>query len=383
LYSQDRISELNPTKLISGVVWTKSILRLFVLVANALKNNEPVLLVGETGCGKTTVCQKLADAFDNLLYTVNAHQNTETGDLIGQQRPVRNRSAIEFELKHLLVQDITQATGVLVSEKSIAELLKEYSALTKSNLDAFVDSPNTTKIAELRTKFLALFEWSDGALVAAMKSGSYFLLDEISLADDSVLERMNSVLEPSRTMFLAEKGPFDSLVTATDGFQFLATMNPGGDYGKRELSPALRNRFTEIWVPPITDYEDITKIVVAKLNANTLNELVPPMIDFAQWFTSTYSTAATSSVSVRDMLACVDFMNFDEKVPLTRLFHALSMVYIDTLGANPAGLLSINSSSLAAERQKCIKKLSEILKYEEVFKLHAEDPLFNSTPKSF
>ena len=29
-------------------------------------------------------------------------------------------------------------------------------------------------------------------------------------------------------------------------------MNPGGDFGKRELSPALRNRFTEIWVDPIT-----------------------------------------------------------------------------------------------------------------------------------
>jgi len=29
-------------------------------------------------------------------------------------------------------------------------------------------------------------------------------------------------------------------------------MNPGGDFGKRELSPALRNRFTEIWVEPIT-----------------------------------------------------------------------------------------------------------------------------------
>jgi midasin len=29
-------------------------------------------------------------------------------------------------------------------------------------------------------------------------------------------------------------------------------MNPGGDFGKRELSPALRNRFTEIWVEPLT-----------------------------------------------------------------------------------------------------------------------------------
>lgn len=26
----------------------------------------------------------------------------------------------------------------------------------------------------------------------------------------------------------------------------MATMNPGGDFGKRELSPALRSRFTEV-----------------------------------------------------------------------------------------------------------------------------------------
>lgn len=39
-----------------------------------------------------------------------------------------------------------------------------------------------------------LFEWVDGPLVNAMKKGSVFLADEISLADDSVLERLNSLL---------------------------------------------------------------------------------------------------------------------------------------------------------------------------------------------
>jgi len=43
-----------------------------------------------------------------------------------------------------------------------------------------------------------LFEWQDGPLVISMRSGSILLVDEISLADDSVLERLNSVLEPSR-----------------------------------------------------------------------------------------------------------------------------------------------------------------------------------------
>lgn len=36
-----------------------------------------------------------------------------------------------------------------------------------------------------------LFHWHDGPLVLAMKEGGVFLMDEISLADDSVLERLN------------------------------------------------------------------------------------------------------------------------------------------------------------------------------------------------
>jgi midasin len=37
-----------------NVVWTKSMKRLFTLVRHCLQHKEPVLLVGETGCGKTT-----------------------------------------------------------------------------------------------------------------------------------------------------------------------------------------------------------------------------------------------------------------------------------------------------------------------------------------
>ena len=39
-----------------------------------------------------------------------------------------------------------------------------------------------------------------------MKNGGVFLIDEISLADDSVLERLNSVLEAERFLTLTEKG---------------------------------------------------------------------------------------------------------------------------------------------------------------------------------
>ncbi|XLT62718.1 hypothetical protein HN873_019242, partial [Arachis hypogaea] len=52
----------------------------------------------------------------------------------------------------------------------------------------------------LHKKWQSIFEWQDGPLVKAMRGGDLFLVDEISLADDSVFERLNSVLEPKRTL---------------------------------------------------------------------------------------------------------------------------------------------------------------------------------------
>lgn len=72
------------------IVWTKNSIRLCCLLFRALKYKEPVLLVGETGCGKTTFCQLYADLQQHELYTVNCHMNTESSDFIGSLRPVRS-----------------------------------------------------------------------------------------------------------------------------------------------------------------------------------------------------------------------------------------------------------------------------------------------------
>ena len=89
---------------------------------------------------------------------------------------------------------------------------------------------------------MRLFEWCDGPLVSALKDGTPFLIDEISLADDSVLERLNSVLETEKTLVLAEKGGSEDskkgdieTIVANENFRLMATMNPGGDFGKKEV----------------------------------------------------------------------------------------------------------------------------------------------------
>ena len=56
-----------------NIVWTFEMRRMAVLTAKALEFNEPVLLVGSTGCGKTTVCQILADIKEKELRILNCH----------------------------------------------------------------------------------------------------------------------------------------------------------------------------------------------------------------------------------------------------------------------------------------------------------------------
>ena len=200
----------------STIVWTKAMRRLAVLVFTSIKYKEPLLLVGETGCGKTTVCQIIAKFLGKELVTVNAHQNTETGDLLGAQRPVRNKFETQSRLFNHLIEIFTALEIKVGDDLTLEHLLTNYKALTIP--DELKDLAN--KIEEEKKNLTLLFEWSDGPLVRAMKLGDFFLLDEISLADDSVLERLNSVLEPERSLLLAEKGTEDAFITAEETFEF-------------------------------------------------------------------------------------------------------------------------------------------------------------------
>ncbi|KAI4269451.1 MAG: hypothetical protein L6R38_007465, partial [Xanthoria sp. 2 TBL-2021] len=342
-----------------GVVLTKSMRRLYILVTQALKNREPVLLVGETGSGKTTICQVVAAAMQLQLHIVNAHQNLETGDLIGSQRPIRSRHLIEARLHEQLNRLLSEHLGSTdLGDNSLKTLLQLYQNCPKRLLENLPLQARQSLDQSL-LQFNALFEWVDGSLVSAMKAGHHFLLDEISLADDSVLERLNSVLEPSRKVYLAEKGIDDALVAAVDGFQFLATMNPGGDYGKKELSPALRNRFTEIWVPHASDQDEMEEILNYKLGQLHAH-FAKPMVAFAHWYGGRFANA-TPQLSIRDLLAWVAFFNtrciVDEDLAL---LHGAALAYIDALGANPAAKLQIAGSTIETERQNCLQMLSEL-----------------------
>ncbi|WVW78385.1 hypothetical protein I302_100339 [Kwoniella bestiolae CBS 10118] len=339
---------LPPTKM----VWTKAMQRLFALVAAALAHNEPVLLVGETGCGKTSVCEVIAQMFNQQLVGVNCHQNMETADLLGSQRPVRNRLERRSRIINALSQYSTFPGSITDDDlMSICEDLSH-----RTDIDQQVIQQCKREIKQLS----ALFEWSDGPLVHAMTSGDLLLLDEVSLADDSVLERLNSVLEPGRTLVLAEKGGSDiddATIVANERFHVVATMNPGGDFGKKELSPALRNRFTEIWVPALNDRNDMLQIIGQSWKKEELEACGPYILDFFLWFGDKLSDL--SGLGLRDILAWVSFTNdmFSKGLNEAQSFHhGGQMVLIDGLESLPQ-IAGMSTVSIASLRNECLTQL--------------------------
>ncbi len=75
-------------------MYTGSTVRQLEQVANAISNDEPILLVGETGTGKTTLVQEVAQTLGKTLHVFNMNQNTDSADLLGGFKPV--------DLKYLL-----------------------------------------------------------------------------------------------------------------------------------------------------------------------------------------------------------------------------------------------------------------------------------------
>eukprot|EP00756_Hemistasia_phaeocysticola_P036863 Hpha_TRINITY_DN16665_c0_g13::TRINITY_DN16665_c0_g13_i1::g.182220::m.182220/K14572/MDN1, REA1; midasin len=229
------------------LVPTREFRRLFTLVGLCLHYQEPFVLVGETGGGKTTVCQLWAYLLSHPVTIVNCHQHSETADFLGAYRPATPQR---------------RAEGVL-------------------------------------------FDWHDGPLVAAMKGGGLFMLDEVSLADDAVLERLNSAFEPGRTLTLPEKGGGEmEVVKAVESFRVMATMNPAGDFGKKELSPALRNRMTELYVTSLSKQADLEVILSGRLDGHA-KEAAELLVGFLTHF----QEKEQRQISIRDVMSVIRFIS--------------------------------------------------------------------------
>jgi midasin len=161
------------------------------------------------------------------LHIINCNQHTETSDFLGGFRPVRDRerfTTMMHEAAAVVVgSPLWAAAGEqppVIPNSADVNGLQLHHTIQTAAASAGRLLGNTDSRGEAETQMEAAidamlsaarevrapFTWSDGPLITAMRCGDCILIDEINLADDAVLERLNSVLEPGRTITLAEKG---------------------------------------------------------------------------------------------------------------------------------------------------------------------------------
>jgi len=175
----------------------------YSLLRQCVQNNEPSIIIGDTGIGKTTACQLLAESRSQRLHILNCNRNTETSDFVGGYRPNKSKE-LHYRNALTLLEEINASIGSNMKISSLSDLnqvLPELRALIE-NRDLENNHRNILlRLQESISNFFAPFEWVDGPLVTAMKNGDLLLIDELNLAEDAVLERLNRYVDFIRHEF--------------------------------------------------------------------------------------------------------------------------------------------------------------------------------------
>ncbi|XP_030044784.1 midasin, partial [Microcaecilia unicolor] len=192
-------------------------------LALCINRGEPVLLVGETGTGKTSAVQYLAKVTGHRLRVVNMNQQSDTADLLGGYKPVDHRLIwlpLREGFEELFIQTFSQKQNAkflghiqtCYRHKRWHVLLKlmqhihkvaigkerqtsHMGSLLKEKWEAFGLQLNHAQQQMKMTENALVFAFVEGTLTQAVKKGEWILLDEINLAAAETLECLSGLLE--------------------------------------------------------------------------------------------------------------------------------------------------------------------------------------------
>lgn len=268
-----------------------------IMCCIALK--EPVLLVGETGTGKTSTVQFLAQTLGQKLIVINMNQQSDSADLLGGFKPVDLKwvvSPIKREFEHVFLdffqaepnKTFLQHIAFCYNEHRWTDLLKLMMKSYQAALARLSKSGSNEKSGILLNRWQVLgekleklaqqlkqqnalaFAFIEGSLVKAVEQGYWVLLDEINLANAETLECLSGLLEGG-SLCLLERGD-KKPVKRHPNFTLFACMNPSTDVGKNDLPAGLRNRFTEFFVQELCEKNDLMLLTNSYLDALSLKD---------------------------------------------------------------------------------------------------------------
>jgi midasin len=250
-------------------VYTRSALSLLEKLARCIECNEPVLLCGETGVGKTTALQHLARILGKNIHVINLNHQTETSDLLGSFKPIDIKIQMKL-VKEKFLNTFVKCFSIDENQKFLNHIQNcfissNWKYLVKLMLHAantsyakFTSEPaKLREWKELRSLLSKLeenldtlldkfaFQFFEGKLANAIQNGEWVILDEINLASSETLQFLSVLLEDtgsdSSSIILYEKGDQEPLKRHPD-FRIFGAMNPANDIGKRNLPSNIRNR---------------------------------------------------------------------------------------------------------------------------------------------
>lgn len=283
---KDANLSLDVDKRMNVYSFTRQSVCLLERIACCIMSNEPVLLVGETGTGKTSSIQYLAKQTGHKLIVINMNQQSDSADLLGGYKPVDLKYVIkpiknEYEYLFRSFYNVEKNKKFLhhintcyETENWTALLLlikQSYKAamnkITKCNNSVLSKKWHAfgSKLEKLDKQITSAskltFAFIEGSLVKAMQEGHWVLLDEINLASAEILECLAGMLEDKmENIDLFEKGDNVTIKIHPD-FTLFACMNPATDVGKKDLPVGLRNRFTEFFIDELTNYNDLMLLI--------------------------------------------------------------------------------------------------------------------------
>ncbi len=180
-----------------------------------------------------------------------------------------------------------------------------------------------------QNKETGLVEHQDGRIVQAAREGRPVLIDEVNLAEQSVMMRLQDVLllEPGDSFDLQENG--QEQVVIQPGFAIFMTANEGDRYlGRRELDTAFRDRMDIITF----GYPDPSK--------KPLND------DMSETLRLAFAAAVDNDGRLSDHVDIADLMY------LARLSHVSQQLY-----AQPATNVNLEGKNIAGMNQGAVTGL--------------------------
>ena len=248
------------------------------------------LLIGPSGVGKTTALRCVAQMCGEDLVELPLNSGTDASDLLGgfeQCDPDRTLNRLCARLENVLRQVLTteiwksisrnswnacenlaRFVGVLKSSKSdqkkekLMAAIKNVHEILEGHRDINGVSNLLVRVEKIQEESAILvtddsstarFEWVDGSLTSAIIEGRWVLLENANLCNPSVLDRLNSLLEPNGVLYMNECGTLADgkprILKPHRNFRLFLVLDPKNG----EVSRAMRNRGIEIYLLQSSD----------------------------------------------------------------------------------------------------------------------------------